>query len=141
MQLRAQLRRRVGGLLFATTLFTDTFKVSLQSICAQVSKVTCEKRATDLSQLLYTTSHASEIAKRTETHARASPRSATCSFTMTQQGAALEPPTNFGLPLGHPNSLKIAPAPAVCAKVRARAPLNANKRTFGGPRVPKGAKM
>ena len=29
----------------------------------------------------------------------------------------------------------------MCAKVRARAPLNAKKRTFGGPRVPKGAQM
>ena len=46
-----------------------------------------------------------------------------------------------GPPLGHPNSLKIALARAVCAKVRARAPLNAKKRTFGGPRMPKGAPM
>ena len=38
-------------------------------------------------------------------------------------------------------SLKIAVVPAVCAKVRARAPQNAKKRTFGGPRVPKGAEM
>ena len=29
----------------------------------------------------------------------------------------------------------------MCAKVRARAPQNEKKRTFGGPRVPKGGKM
>ena len=46
----------------------------------------------------------------------------------------------FGPPLGHPNSLKIAPARALCAKVRARAPLNAKSRTFGSQgchKVPK----
>ena len=61
-------------------LFTETVKVSLHGLCAHVSKVTCEKTATDLSQLLYTASHASEIAERAETHARASPRGATCNF-------------------------------------------------------------
>ena len=29
----------------------------------------------------------------------------------------------------------------MCAKVRARVPLNAKKPTFGGPRVPKGVQM
>ena len=78
---------------------------------------------------------ASEIAERAETHAIAPSRGATCSFTMTPEGSALA----FGHPLGHPNSLKIALARKVCAKVRARASLNAKKRTFGGSRVPKGA--
>ena len=47
----------------------------------------------------------------------------------------------FSPPFGHPKSLQIAVVRAVCAKVRARAPQNAKKRTFGGPRVPKDAKM
>ena len=56
-------------------------------------------------------------------------------------GAPLGHCTLFCSPLGHPNPLKIAPARALCAKVRARAPQNAKKRTFVGPRVPKGTKM
>ena len=64
-----------------------------------------------------------------------------CRFPSPPEVPAPLPPTFFGAPLGHPNSLKIAPARALCAKVRARAPLNAKSRTFGGPRVPQGAKM
>ena len=65
-------------------------------------------------------------------------------FYLPPRGSPPPPPTNFWHPLrgfGHPNSLKVAVVFAVCAKVRARAPRNAKKRTFGGPRVPKGAKM
>ena len=62
-------------------------------------------------------------------------------FYLATATAALGRRTAFGTPFGHPNSLKVAVVPAVCAKVRARAPQNAKKRTFGGPRVPKGAKM
>ena len=63
-------------------------------------------------------------------------------FYLAPRGAALVPQPNFlDPPMGHPNSLKFVPARAVCAQVRARAPQNATKRTFGGPRVPKGAKM
>ena len=58
-----------------------------------------------------------------------------------QKGPRSCRPLTSGTPLGHPKALKIAVARAVCAKVRARAPLNAKKRTFGGPRVRKGAKM
>ena len=47
----------------------------------------------------------------------------------------------LGPPFGHPNSLEIALARGVFAKVHARATLNAKERTFGGPRVPKGVKM
>ena len=32
-----------GGRLFTVALFTDTVKVSLQSLCAPMTKVTCEK--------------------------------------------------------------------------------------------------
>ena len=84
---------------------------------------------------------ASEIAERAETLTISPSRGAKCSFTMSQQGSALGRRTAFGPPFGHPNSLKIALARAVRAKVRARAPLNAKKRTFGDARVPKGAKM
>ena len=62
-------------------------------------------------------------------------------FYLAPRGAAPQPPTSFLPPLAHPNPLKIAPARALCAKVRARASPNAKKRAFGGPRVPKGAKM
>ena len=85
--------------------------------------------------------HASEIAERAETHTISPPRGAKCSFTMSPEVAALSRRTAFGTPFGHPNSLKIALARAVCAKVRARAPLNAKKRTFGGPQVSKGSKI
>ena len=84
--------------------------------------------------------HASEIAERAKTHTISPSRSATCSFTMSPEGLRLYRRLTSGTPLGHPKSLKIAVARAVCAKVRARAPQNAKKRTFGGPRVPKGAK-
>ena len=40
-------------------------------------------------------------------------------------------------PFGHPNSLKIALARAVCAKVRARAPLHAEKAPVGALRCQK----
>ena len=85
--------------------------------------------------------HASEIAERAETHTIAPFRSATCSFTMSPQVPRLSRKLTFSPPFGHPKSLKIAVVPAVCAKVRARAPQNEKKRTLGGPRVPKGAKM
>ena len=85
--------------------------------------------------------HASEIAECAKTHARAPSRGAKCSFTITPEGPRLHRRETSGTPFGHPNSLKIVVVPAVCAKVRARAPQNAKKRTFGGPRVPKGAKM
>ena len=62
-------------------------------------------------------------------------------FYHVARGSPLGRRTAFAPPFGHPNSLKIALARAVCAKVRARAPLNAKKRTFGDPRVPKGAQM
>ena len=59
-------------------------------------------------------------------------------FYLAPRSAALGRRTTFGIPCGHPNSLRIPLARAVCAKVGARAPLNAKKRTFWGPRVPKG---
>ena len=62
-------------------------------------------------------------------------------FYLAAARAPLSRRSAFGPPFGHPNSLKIVLARAVCAKVRARAPLNAKKTHFGGPRVPKGAKM
>ena len=66
-----------------------------------------------------------------------------CCETFTARFKALraEPAHGIWHPFGHPNSRKIALARAVCAKVRARAPLNAKKRTFGGPKVPKSATM
>ena len=76
--------------------------------------------------------HASEIAECAETHARAPSRDA-----KPRPSRRL----TSGTPLEHPNSLEIAVVPAVCAKVRTRAPQNAKKRIFGGPRVPKGAEM
>ena len=85
--------------------------------------------------------HASEIAERAETLTISPSRGANCSFTMSPEPAPLSRRTAFGPPFGHPNSLKIALARAVCAKVRARAPLNAKKRTCGGPKVPKSATM
>ena len=85
--------------------------------------------------------HASEIAERAETHTISPSSSATCSFTSPQQMLRLSRRLTFSTPSGHPNSLKIAVVLAVCATVRARAPQNAKKRTLGGPRVPKGAKM
>ena len=85
--------------------------------------------------------HASEIAERAKTHTIAPSRGAKCSFTITPQGPRPSRRLTSGTRFGHPNSLKIAVVPAVCTKVRARAPLNAKKRTFGGPRVRKGAKM
>ena len=85
--------------------------------------------------------HASEIAERAKTHTISPSRGAKCSFTMSPEVPRLSRRLTFGTPFGHPNSLKIALARAVCAKVRARAPPNAKKRTFGGPRVPKDGKM
>ena len=85
--------------------------------------------------------HAFEIAERAETHTISPSSSATCSFTFPQQMLRLSRRLTFSTPFGHPNSVKIAVVLAVCAKVRARAPQNAKKRTFGGPRVPKDAKM
>ena len=60
---------------------------------------------------------------------------------LAPRGAAPQPPTSFWTPLGHPNPLKIAPARALCAKVRARVPQNTKKQAFGGPGVAKGANM
>ena len=77
------------------------------------------------------------MAECAETQARAPPRGAKCNFTVTPEVLRLSRRLTFG----HPNPHKSALARAVCAKVRARAPQNAKKRTFGGPRVPKGAKM
>ena len=85
--------------------------------------------------------HASQIAKRAETLTGAPSRGAKCNFPSPPEGLRPSRRLPSGPPPGHPNSLKIALARAVCAKVRARAPLNAKKRTFGGPRVPKGAQM
>ena len=85
--------------------------------------------------------HASEIAERAETHARAPSRGATCSFTSPPEVPRSCRRLTSGTPFGHPDSLKVAVVPAVCAQVRAKAPLNAKKRTFGRPRVRKGAKM
>ena len=85
--------------------------------------------------------HASQIAERAKTLTGAPSRGAKCNFPSAPEVLRLHRHLASGPPLGHPNSLKIALARAVCAKVRARAPLNAKKRTFGGPRVPKGAPM
>ena len=85
--------------------------------------------------------HASEIAERAKTHTISPSRGAKCSFTITPEGPRSCHRLTSGTPFGHANSLKVAVVPAVCAKVRARAPQNEKKRTFGGPRVPKGAKM
>jgi len=85
--------------------------------------------------------HASEIAERAKTHTISPSRGATCSFTSPPEGPRSCRPLTSGTPSGHPNSLEIALPLTVGVTVRARATQNEKKRTFGRPRVPKGAKM
>ena len=110
----------------------------LYTVCKAPAKA--QLRATDFSQLLYrqyTPVKSQNVLKPKREHCQR----CQSAVSLPSTSAGLVPPTFFGAPLGHTNSLKIAPARALCAKVRARAPLNAKSRTFGGPRVPQGAKM
>ena len=111
----------------------------LYTVCKAPAKA--QLRATDFSQLLYrqyTPVKSQNVLKPKREHCQ---RCQSAVFPRGQRGLPSCRRLAFGPPLGHPNSLKIAPARALCAKVRARAPLNAKSRTFGGPRVPQGAKM
>ena len=85
--------------------------------------------------------HACEIAECAETHARAPPRSATCSFTSPPEVLRLDRRLPFCSLLGHPNSLKIAVVPYKTYKERVNDHLPLSVRHFGGPSVPKGAKI
>ena len=85
--------------------------------------------------------HASELAERAKTHARAPSRGANCSFTRSPEGPRLHRRQTSGTPFGHPNSLKIAVVPYKTYKERANDHLPLSVRYFGSPRVPKGAKM
>ena len=60
-------------------------------------------------------------------------------FYHVAASAALSRRSAFGPPFGHPNSLKIALARALCAQVRAREPQNAKKTSFGEPLAAKGS--
>ena len=84
---------------------------------------------------------ASEIAERAETHTTAPSRGAKCSFTSPQQPPRPSRRLTSGTPFGHPKSLKIAVVSQCAQRCVRERPKNAKKRTFGGPRVPKGAKM
>ena len=109
MQLRSHSYDGVSGNHYSQSPSLQTLLKSLHSLCAQVSKVTCEKRATDLSQLLYTAPHASEFTGCAETHARASPRGATCSFLSPPEALRLSRRQNIWGAAGTPKSMKNAP--------------------------------
>ena len=111
----------------------------MYTVCKAPAKA--QLRATDFSQLLYrqyTPVKSQNVLKLKREQCLEVPK---CSFPSLPEVLPLCRSRPLGPPLGHPNSLKIAPARALCAKVRARAPLNAKSRTFGGSRVAQGAKM
>ena len=84
--------------------------------------------------------HASEIAERAETHARAPPRGATCSFTMSPEGLRLDRRLPLAPPWGtqiHSKSHLRAQGAQRCARER---PKTRKSGPLGGPgcqKVPK----
>ena len=118
---------------------TVQLQVLVHLLCKAPAKA--QLRATDFSQLLYrqyTPVKSQNVLKPKREHCQ---RCQSAVFPSIHKGLPSCRRRAFGPPLGHPNSLKIAPARALRAQVRARAPLNAKKPIFGCPTVPEGAKM
>ena len=110
----------------------------LYTVCKAPAKA--QLRATDFSQLLYrqyTPVKSQNVLKPKREHCQ---RCQSAVFPPIHKGWPPAADELLGPPLGTQIHLKSHPR-ALCAKVRARAPLNAKSRTFGGPRVPQGAKM